>query len=389
MMHLVTALGGAQIFDGTRLHDHSALLIKGMHVLDIIPLSEVPSHVQITQFDCGVLAPGYVDLQVNGGGGVNFNERPSVQTLTTIAKAHTRLGATSILPTLITDTKEKTHCAIKAAVQACDQEIPGIAGLHLEGPHLSVARKGAHEAEHVRLMEINDETLLLSAANQLPILKVTVAPESVSLKQMHRLSDAGILLSLGHTDASHKTILSALDHGASCTTHLFNAMSQLGSREPGLVGTTLGDGRISAGLIADMIHVHPQVIKVAMQAKRGPGRIFLVSDAMAVAGSNITSFKLNGRLVSRHNGRLTLEDNSLAGADLDLTMAVKNMVNIVNTPLETALEMVTSIPARLIGRCKEIGSLVKDSRADIVYLDKHLNLSAVWQGGSQQEIEQP
>ena len=278
------AFEGADIFDGTRLWSGHALLVQGAVIRGIVARADVPDTARIQPLDGGTLAPGYVDLQVNGGGGVMFNDAPSLATLATIADAHAGLGATAILPTLITDTPDQTRAAIAAVAAAIAQGIPGIVGLHLEGPHLSRARKGAHDSDLIRAMTQSDVSTLLEAASSLPVLKITIAPESVTPQQMRHLSDAGIILSLGHTDASYDACYRAAQNGVRCVTHLFNAMSQLESREPGLVGAALDHGGLSAGIIADMVHVHPATIAAALRAKRGPGRVFLVSDAMATAG---------------------------------------------------------------------------------------------------------
>ena len=339
---------GGSVFDGVTLHQGAALRLEAGRITGIGASAEAAGGDAV---DVGgdILAPGYVDLQVNGGGGIMFNDDPSVDTLVQIAAAHRRLGAATILPTLITDSVAKTRMAIEAAKAAVAAGVPGIAGLHLEGPHLSVARKGAHDAAFIRPMDDADLAVLIATARSLPALMLTVAPESVSLAQVKALVAAGAVVSLGHSDASYETCLSYAEAGASCATHLFNAMSQIGNREPGLSGAVLASGRLNAGLIADGIHVHPEVMRTAWTAKRGPGRIFLVSDAMAPAGTALEAFELDGRRISRKQGKLTLEDGTLAGADLDLTTALRVLTSQVNVPLEEALAAATRIPADLMG----------------------------------------
>ncbi len=339
---------GGPVFDGEHLHEgKSALFSDGVFA----GLSDrvATDGGQITELSGDILSVGYCDLQVNGGDGIMLNDDPSVETLRRMARAHRTLGATRILPTLITDTREKTEAAIAAAKAAIAENVPGIAGLHLEGPHLSVARKGAHEAALIRPMEDADLSGLLAAKPALPALMVTIAPESVTPEQVATMARAGILVSLGHTDASYETCVTYAEAGARSVTHLFNAMSQLGSRAPGLVGAALDCATLSAGLIADAIHVHPAAMHAAWGAKKDPGRIFLVSDAMAVAGTDRTEFRLGGRRIRRKDGRLTLEDGTLAGADLDLTKALRVLVEDVGLPLQSALQAATSVPARLIG----------------------------------------
>ena len=349
---------GGTIFDGTRLIEGHALLRAAGTLAAILPeaaAAAAAGDATIIDLAGDILSPGYVDLQVNGGGGVMFNDDQSVAALTTIAAAHARLGATTILPTLITDTPERTAAAILAVEAAIAAGVAGIGGLHLEGPHLSLARKGAHDPRLIRPMTDRDLSRICEAARRLPALMVTLAPENVTRHQVAALAEAGVIVSLGHTDADFATCLSYADAGASCVTHLFNAMSQMGSREPGLVGAALSHERLSAGLIADAIHVHPAAMRVALAAKQGPGAVFRVSDAMAPAGTDQTSFTLNGRVIRRSEGRLTLADGTLAGADLDLTTAVGVLVAEVGLDLAAALAMATRIPAEVAGLPAGIG----------------------------------
>ncbi len=338
------------IFDGKRLLSDHSLVFSGGQSVEIVADAEVAAVGDHIDLNGDIVSPGYVDLQVNGGDGVMLNDDPSVETIRRIAQAHHRLGVAALLPTLITDTSEKTRAAIGAAIQSVKEGVPGVAGLHLEGPHLSVTRKGAHDGDLICPMSDTDLSMLLEAVQHLPCLKVTVAPETVSEQQVGALSDAGILVSLGHTDADFATCQRYAAAGARCVTHLFNAMSQLGNREPGLVGSALANGGLSAGLIADGIHVHPETMRAAWAAKSGPGQIYLVSDAMAVAGTDLSEFRLEGRRITRTDGRLTLEDGTLAGADLDLTTAIRVLVTQVGVPLPDALTAATTYPAQLIGQ---------------------------------------
>ncbi|MGH1482211.1 MAG: N-acetylglucosamine-6-phosphate deacetylase [Geminicoccales bacterium] len=375
------AFRGASIFDGDRRHDDHALIVQGDRVQSIVPDADRPGNAEKIDLDGGTLAPGYVDLQVNGGDGIMFNDDPSIKTLQRMADAHMRLGATSILPTLITDTPDRTHAAIAAVRQAIAQDVPGIIGLHLEGPHLSIARKGAHDPDLIRPMGTSDLAVLVDAAQQLPCLKISVAPEVVAPDQIRALRDAGAVVSLGHSDADYDTCVLAAKAGASCVTHLFNAMSQIGNREPGLVGAALGLGSLSAGLIADSIHVHPQNMATALRGKAGPGQLFLVSDSMATAGSDITGFTLNGRPIRRANGHLTLEDGTLAGADLDLTTAIRVLVQDVGHPFDDALRMATSAPAKVIQQPHSVGLLAAGMPANFILLSEMIQLVDIWRAG--------
>ncbi len=360
----------AAIFDGKRLHENAAIWFS-VDGFEKIGLSDqIADGERVIDVGSGIISPGFVDLQVNGGGGVMLNDNPSVEVVRTIAEAHWSLGVRQFLPTLITDTRETTQAVINAVSEAVKQKVPGVVGLHLEGPHLSVARKGAHDAAYIRPMEPEDLDVLLKAADDLPALLVTLAPENVSPDRVRVLSEAGVVVSIGHSDADFETCLAYADAGASCVTHLFNAMSQMGNREPGIVGAALASGALSAGLIADGIHVHPDVMRIAWKAKTTPGRIFLVSDAMAVAGTEETSFDLDGRKILRSDGKLTLEDGTLAGADLDLVTAVRTLVAKVGIPLEDALQAaITTTTELLFG---ETFQLAGKSKANFILIDENL-----------------
>jgi len=371
MTDISLTLRGGRIFDGQQLRDDHALRIENGRITALDRDDRVPTVDGEVDLGSDIVAPGYVDLQVNGGGGVMFNDAPTVETLARMAAAHRHLGTDCILPTLITDTPGHTAQAIEAAIGAIAAGVPGIAGLHLEGPHLSVARKGAHDPALIRPMRDEDLGLLLDAARRLPVLMVTIAPENVTLDQAKALAQGGVLLSLGHTDTDYDICLAYQKAGVRCVTHLFNAMSQLGNRAPGVVGAALDAGGLSAGLIADGIHVHPAAMRAAFAAKRGPGEIFLVTDAMAPAGSDITAFELNGRTIRRENGRLTLGDGTLAGADLDMTRALQVLTREVGLGLDAALRAATSIPATLAGI--EAGSLRIGRPAALVRISEDLS----------------
>ncbi|WP_107495378.1 N-acetylglucosamine-6-phosphate deacetylase [Thalassobius sp. I31.1] len=370
----LTAFRGAQIFDGETLHDGCALLVRDGCFEGIMATADLPDGCDAHHLDGGVLSPGFVDLQVNGGGGVMLNDDPSVETLKVMAKAHRSLEVTGFLPTLITDTRARSQAAIDAVAEAINQGVEGIIGLHLEGPHLSIARKGAHDGDLIRPMDDADLAMILDAAKRLPNVKMTVAPENVTEAQVAAMAEAGVIVSLGHTDADFDTCQRWIDAGATCVTHLYNAMSQLGNREPGLVGAALSNGAVSAGLIADGIHVHSAAIKTALRAKQGPRQVFLVSDAMAVAGSDATEFTLNNRQILRRDGRLTLADGTLAGADLDLTQAVRVLVQQVGVDLAQALAMATTIPAGLLRDDQGLGRFTKGKKIRPVWLDRTLHL---------------
>jgi N-acetylglucosamine-6-phosphate deacetylase len=310
-----------------------------------------------------------------------FNDQPVLKGIRTICEAHGALGSTGLLPTLITDTPEVTASAINAGISASKARVPGFLGLHLEGPHLDPKRKGAHEAALIRPMGDADLERLLGAAARLPVLMVTVAPANVTLEQISALSRAGVIVSLGHADASHDEARAAFAAGAASVTHLFNAMSPLGHHEPGLAGAALDSSEAWVGVIADGIHVAPETLRIALAGRRVPDRMLAVSDAMAVAGTLRKEFTLRGRKILRRDGRLTLADGTLAGADIDLAGSVRVLVDQVGLSLERALRMVTAAPAECIGSGGRLGCLKPGVAADFVHLDQGLHLRRVWRGG--------
>ncbi|MRX49326.1 N-acetylglucosamine-6-phosphate deacetylase [Paracoccus sp. S-4012] len=366
-------LRGARLFDGTGFRDGLALAVEGDR---IAALREDDGAGET--LPGGILAPGFVDLQVNGGGGSMLDGAADAERIATICAAHARLGATGIMPTLITDTARATRAVIEAGIAAAEARVPGFLGLHLEGPHLDRRRAGAHDPALIRSMTGSDLALYRNAARRLPALIVTLAPESATPGQIAALAEAGAIVSLGHSDCTAAEAEAAFAAGATMVTHLFNAMSPLTHRAPGLVGAAL-DGAADCGLIADGLHVDPVALRIAVAAKRR-GRMFLVSDAMAVAGTHLDGFTLGGRRILRSDGRLTLEDGTLAGADLTLPQAVALMVREGAAAPEAALAMASRIPADVIGRA-DLGRLAPGARADLVWLGDDLSLRGVWQGG--------
>ena len=375
------AYTGARIFDGQEWWERSALVVNGDRIEGIIA-ADSPSDAERVALDGGILAPGFIDLQVNGGGGALFNLTPDVPTITTICSAFARFGTTSTLPTLITDTPEKNRLAVAACVAAMEQKVPGFLGLHIEGPHLAVSRKGAHDPELIRPMEEADLQALVVARQRLPNLLITVAAETVTPEQIKRLANAGIVVSIGHSDAPYVVVRAAIEAGATMVTHLFNAQSQLGNRDGGVVGAALDLGQVSAGLIADGIHVSAVSLGVALRAKRGPGHIFLVTDAMSPTGTDAESFVLTGQTVYRKNGALRLADGTLAGADLTMIQAVTYVHKIIGLPLEETLRMASLYPAQALGVAHERGALSPGLRADLVHLSDDLDVLTTIIGGS-------
>jgi len=364
---------GGNIFTGSELLvDHCAVFENSVCTA-VVPEQEAPAHARSVALLGATLSQGYCDLQVNGGGGVLFNTKPDVDSLRRIAVAHRKLGTTKFLPTLISDTPERTSAAIKAVAKAVTEEVSAIAGLHLEGPHLSLDKKGAHDASYIRKMQAKDMDELLRAAEILPKLKITIAPENCDIEQVATLAKAGVIVALGHSNANYSTCRAYQDAGALCVTHLFNAMSQLCSREPGLVGACLNNAACTAGFIADGVHVHAETLKLALNTMGGMGRLYLVTDAMAVAGTSLKSFELNQGSIKRQDGKLLLEDGTLAGADIDMTSAIKWLVTEVGVSLQEALIAAISNPRRVLYAGEQRSGLIACSVNDCICINADLS----------------
>lgn len=372
------AFVGARIFDGATWHDGEVLVIDNGEVATLS--SGAPADAEVISAEGLLIAPGFIDLQVNGGGGVMFNNEPNVDGIARICAAHAKFGTTALMVTLITDRPDITAKAAGAGVAAHKAGVPGFLGLHFEGPHLSIARKGTHDPALIRKMEPADLDVLAACRAQLPLVLTTIAPENVTEEQVTALQKAGVIVSLGHSDVGFAVAMAYAEAGASMVTHLFNAMSPLGHREPGVVGAALSNGRLDCGLIADGFHVDPAAIGIALRAKNGPGRIFLVTDAMSTIGTDDDGFELNGRRVYRNGGRLTLEDGTLAGADIDMLSCVRFMHEKLGTPLEEALRMASAYPAAAIGVSHK-GKLLPGFDADFVMLTPDLQMHSTWIAG--------
>jgi N-acetylglucosamine-6-phosphate deacetylase len=376
-----TAIRGARIFDGSHWHDGKVLLVEGDRFAGVIAPGEVPADAASVDYDGQWIVPGFIDLQVNGGGGAQFGDVTSLEAIRTITSAHARFGTTKLLPTLITDTPETTELALQAGRAAQATRVPGYLGLHLEGPHLSLARKGAHDPALIRPMQNSDVERLLQYRADVGVLLTTLAPENATLQQVETLTGSGILVSIGHTDTTAVTAQSYFAAGAAMVTHLFNAMSPLTHREPGLVGAALNAPQVFAGLIADGFHVDPIAMGIALRAKMGPARSFLVTDAMSPIGTDMTGLMLNGRQIFRRDGRLTLADGTLAGADIDMLGCVRTATRLLGLPIEEVLRMASLYPAEAVRLGGSHGRIEAGFVADFVALSPALDHIATWIDG--------
>ena len=370
-------LFGARMFDGERLHDDCALVLEGASIAALIPFADRPRVGEQQDLGGGTLSSGFIDWQINGGGGVLFNAEPTVEGIAAIAAAHRRAGVTGFLPTVVTDAPHVLAEALAAAREA-ERRVPGALGVHVEGPFIDPRRKGVHPAEFIRPMLEEDAEALIGAREG--VMVVTLAPASVPLERIARLAKAGIIVSLGHSEATAEEAASVFAAGASAVTHLYNAMSQLSSRAPGVVGAALAEGRIVCGLIADGEHAHALAYRAAIAAKGARG-IALISDAMPPAAGGPDQFELQGRRMTRVGRKLVAEDGTLAGAAITMRDAVDYVVRTLKIPLAEALTMATLTPARLLRVDDRIGRLQPGFRADLVHLTDDLEVAEVWAGG--------
>ncbi len=368
---------GARLFDGERFLDDHALVVEDGSIRALVDLADRPRGGVEIDLGGGVLAPGFIDWQINGGGGVLFNAEPTVDAIARIAHAHRREGVTGFLPTVVTDAPDVLAAALTAARKA-HVRVPGALGVHVEGPFIDPRRKGVHPAEFIRPMREEDAEALI--AMRAGAMVVTLAQASVPLELVARLAQSGIVVSLGHSDATAEEAKAVFDAGARAATHLFNAMSQLNSRAPGVVGAVLADPRVICGLIADGEHAHSAAYRAAIAAKGARG-VALVSDAMPPAAGGPDAFEVQGRRIRRIGRKLVDESGTLAGAAITMRDAVAYVATALGLPLADALTMATLTPARLLGLDDRIGRLAPGLRADLVHLTDALDVAGVWTGG--------
>jgi N-acetylglucosamine-6-phosphate deacetylase len=373
----VAAFTAKQIFDGEQMLTQHAVVIDGKHIAKVVALRDA-GNLHPVNLGEGTLAPGFIDVQVNGGGGALLNAPPTANTVINIAQAHRKFGTVGMMPTVITDKPEIITRAIAAVAEAQKQGAASVLGIHVEGPHLDIARKGAHDPTLIRPM--TDADIAELAQNICGTTMVTVAPNRVTPEQIYKLVAAGVKVSLGHSDATYEETRAAVQSGASAFTHLFNAMSQVTPRDPGMVGAAVTEAKTFASLIADGFHVHDVNLKLAIRAK-GIDHIMLITDAMPTAAGGPDTFALQGRLARRDKGRLTLEDGTLAGSDLTMDQALRYVVQKLDKPLPNALRMASLTPATFLKHDHELGRIRKGYRASLVYLDTALHVKHVWVDG--------
>lgn len=372
------AIINARVLTDSGFRDDVSVLMAEGRIVEVADADD-PRLGETPAFDARgrMLLPGFVDTQVNGGGGLLFNDRQDVETIAAIGAAHRPFGTTSFLPTLISDDLEVLRAAIAAVAEARAAGIPGVEGIHIEGPFISEVRKGAHDAAHLRVLDDGHVALLSSLQDGRTLL--TLAPEQASLEAIRRLAAAGVVLAAGHSNADFATATAALRAGVRGFTHLFNAMSPLQNREPGMVGAALHDPDSWCALIVDGWHVHPATLQVALAAKRH-ARFMLVTDAMPSVGTGQSSFLLQGRRIEVREGRCVDASGTLSGSALDMATAIRNTIAL-GVPLETAVRMASTHPAQFLGLDDQIGHIAGGYRANLVLADEGLRVTDTWIDG--------
>jgi len=373
------ALRNGRVLRERELVEGQCVLLEGGRILDILP-QDHPSTRDASPIDLqgNLLLPGFIDSQVNGGGGVLFNDSPSVESIRQIGRAHRHFGTTGFLPTLISADLDVVARAIAAARGAIAAGVPGMLGIHIEGPFLNVERKGVHDPAKLRELDTSAVGLLTSLGVGRTL--VTLAPEMTKPEIIQKLARAGVIVSAGHTNATYAEVAAALHHGLSGFTHLFNAMSQLTGRKPGVVGAALESQDSWCGIIVDGQHISPVVLRLALRCKPS-SRFMLVTDAMPSVGTEARSFSLQGREITVSGSVCIDEDGRLAGSNIDMASCVRNAVSLLGLPLPEAVRMASLYPAEFLGLAHELGRIAPGYRANLVLADDRLNVLDTWIDG--------
>lgn len=362
--------------------DGKAVAIRDGRIDGVIDSADTPpgafGGAQRHDLDGGLLVPGFIDTQVNGGGGVLFNDQTTVEAIAAIGAAHRPYGTTGFLPTLISDDLAVVDAAMRATEQAIEAGVPGVLGVHIEGPFLNVKRKGIHDSSKFRILD--DEAVALLSSLKRGKTLVTLAPETTTPEMVRRLTAAGVTVAAGHTNAAYGTVRKALDAGLTGFTHLFNAMSPLTSREPGVVGAALESITAWCGIIVDGRHVDPVVLRIALRT-RPLNRFMLVTDAMPTVGMIDKSFDLQGRHIRVVDGVCVDDNGTLAGSDLDMIGAVRNAMSMLGLSIEDAVSIASATPAAFMGLAGERGAIRAGQAADLVLLDDDLQVRRTWIDG--------
>lgn len=373
------AISNCKIYTGTRSLLNKAIIVEDDRIVNLVDSANLPVGISIVNLEGLSVAPGFIDIQVNGGGGFLFNQDPAVATIGEIHRAHKRFGTTNFLPVLLSDAKEKTAAAVKAVQYCLDKGLYGVLGLHLEGPFINPRKAGIHNKKYIRELQAVELAELLKAAGAKVLKLMTVAPEVIRPEHLTMLWKTGVRLSAGHSDITYDEAIKCFKNGITCITHLFNAMSQFGSREPGLTGAALQAENVWTGVIADGYHVHYAAIDIAKRIKRK--KLFLVTDAMPPVGTNCDYFTLGDYLIHCEEGKCVTNDGTLAGTTLDMAAAVRNCVYEIGIPVEEALRMASTYVAEFLGMEFELGRIKPNYQANMVIFDDRLTIKGVVANG--------
>jgi N-acetylglucosamine-6-phosphate deacetylase len=372
------ALINARVLTAQGWRDDVAVIVDGPRIHELVVPQQIPANSEVHDLNGRMLLPGFIDCQVNGGGGVLFNDQPTVEGIRAIGAAHRRFGTTGFLPTLISDSPGKMRAAVAAVDAAVAQGVPGVLGIHLEGPFLSRERRGVHAARFLRAP--GAEELRVAASLERGVTLLTLAPECTDPDTIRALAESGVVVAAGHSNADYATVRAALEAGVRGFTHLFNAMSPLASRAPGMVGAALEDSGSWCGVIVDGHHVHPASLRVALQAKPR-GKLLLVTDAMPPVGADDPSFILDDETITARDGICQTANGTLAGSALSMIDAVRNAVTMLGLPLEEAVRMASAYPADFLGLGSTHGRIAPGLRADFTVVDADLRVTETWIGG--------
>ncbi|KRA75245.1 N-acetylglucosamine-6-phosphate deacetylase [Lysobacter sp. Root667] len=372
-----TAFVNGRVLSERGFESDLCVIVEDGHIVAVVP-GVAPAGAQVVDLQGRYLVPGFIDTQVNGGGDVLFNDVPTVEGLRRIAEAHRRFGTTGMMPTLISDDVAVMLRAIEAVRAAIAQGVPGILGIHLEGPYLASARKGVHNPDKFHTPDADELDRIASLGVGKTML--TLAPERFDNATLQALAARGVLVCAGHTAADYPRLREAFAHGVRGVTHLFNAMTPMGSREPGGVGAAIEDPDSWCGVIVDGEHVHDASLRIAIAAKPR-GKIMLVTDAMPPVGGEREDFVLYGQTMTCRDGKCSTAEGTLAGSALDMAGAVRNTVRRLGLPLDEACRMASTYPAEFLGLGHELGRIAPGYRADLVVLDEALQVAGTWIGG--------
>jgi N-acetylglucosamine-6-phosphate deacetylase len=377
------ALVNCDIYTGKVVIYDKAIIIEGDIVKDIVEISKIPKELEAIDLKGLSIAPGFIDAQVNGGGGCLFNENPTEECISAIYEAHKRFGTTSFLPTIFTVPNEKMLQAIDVVKSCIENHKYGVVGLHMEGPYINEKKAGVHDKRFIQ--QISDEGLAIFTKNEGVIKLWTLAPELVEESHVKELKKRNILVSAGHTNATYEQTVQSFKWGVSSATHLFNAMTQFGSREPGVIGAVFDTDNIWAGIIADGIHVHFASVRVAKKIKQE--KLILVTDAMPPVGKPSTTFKIGNLEVSYSNGMCVTKDGTLAGSALDMATAVRNCIQKIGIPKDEALRMASTYPAEFLGIQDKLGKIQIGYLADMVILNNQIAVKGIIKNGKYEKFD--